>query len=78
MSAYSTHPYTVGLLNSIPRMGRKRRRLVPIEGVVPESLNLPEGCAFGPRCPKFEEECREDPPVIEVADGHVVRCRLYA
>jgi len=72
------HPYTVGLLNSIPKMGGPRKRLVPIEGVVPDLLNMPEGCAFGPRCPRFTKECLEDPPVIKVADGHLVRCRLYA
>ncbi|NLA06023.1 MAG: ABC transporter ATP-binding protein, partial [Firmicutes bacterium] len=71
-------PYTVGLLNSIPKMGGPRKRLVPIEGVVPDLLNMPEGCAFGPRCPRFTKECLEDPPVIKVADGHLVRCRLYA
>ncbi|NLB74818.1 MAG: ABC transporter ATP-binding protein [Firmicutes bacterium] len=72
------HPYTIGLLNSIPRMGGRRRRLVPIEGVVPDSLKIPEGCAFGPRCPRFKKECLENPPVVEVADGHSVRCWLYA
>ncbi len=72
------HPYTVGLLNSIPKMGGPRRRLVPIEGVVPDSLSLPEGCAFRPRCPRFTKECLQNPPVVEVADGHSVRCWLYA
>ncbi|MGE5571636.1 MAG: ABC transporter ATP-binding protein [Bacillota bacterium] len=72
------HPYTMGLLNSIPRMGRRSRKLVPIEGVVPDPFDLPEGCSFGPRCPRFQERCKEDPPVVEVAEGHEVRCWLYA
>ncbi|MGE5587868.1 MAG: ABC transporter ATP-binding protein [Clostridia bacterium] len=72
------HPYTVGLLNSIPKMGQRGRRLVPIEGVVPDPFALPEGCSFGPRCPRFRGVCKGDPPVVEVAEGHEVRCWLYA
>jgi peptide/nickel transport system ATP-binding protein len=72
------HPYTVGLLNSIPRMGGPRKRLVPIEGVVPDSLKCLKDVPFGPRCPQFKKECLENPPVVEVADGHSVRCWLYA
>jgi oligopeptide/dipeptide ABC transporter ATP-binding protein len=72
------HPYTIGLLNSIPKMGVRKKRLVPIEGVVPDPFDLPRGCSFGPRCPKFQDRCQENPPVVQVAEGHTVRCWLYA
>ena len=71
------HPYTVGLLNSIPRMGVRVKRLVPIEGVVPDPLCLPVGCSFQPRCPKAMDICREDPPLFELDREHQVRCWLY-
>ncbi len=72
------HPYTIGLLNSIPRMGASRSRLVPIEGVVPDPFHLPDGCSFGPRCPKYTKRCLGDPPEVQVSEGHQVRCWLYA
>ncbi|MEW6226867.1 MAG: ABC transporter ATP-binding protein [Bacillota bacterium] len=72
------HPYTVGLLNSIPRMGARKNRLVPIEGVVPDPFHLPEGCSFGPRCPRYTTRCAEDPPTVWMSEGHQVRCWLYA
>jgi oligopeptide/dipeptide ABC transporter ATP-binding protein len=71
------HPYTVGLLNSIPKLGTRLDRLVPIEGTVPDITELPEGCSFRPRCPRAMSACEEEPPVVEVADGHEVRCWLY-
>ena len=73
------HPYTQGLMNSIPsvRIGTKKR-LVPIEGVVPDLLDVPQGCGFGPRCPKNSEICSNKIPVLkEVASGHEVACWLY-
>jgi oligopeptide/dipeptide ABC transporter ATP-binding protein len=73
------HPYTQGLMNSIPRLkiGTKKR-LVPIEGVVPDLLDAPEGCGFGPRCPKSMEVCSNRMPLLqEITPGHQVACWLY-
>src|SRR5579864_8831452 len=73
------HPYTWGLLESLPRLDEAgRRRLVPIEGQPPNLLRLPTGCPFAPRCrytqPGFEID---PPPLIDFGDGHVARCSLY-
>jgi oligopeptide/dipeptide ABC transporter ATP-binding protein len=70
------HPYTKGLLASIPRMGEKRERLEVIKGVVPNPLNLPKGCLFKRRCPYAMPICDTAPPLREVAPGHVSRCWL--
>ena len=70
------HPYTVGLLGSIPRLDEKRDRLPSIEGRVPDMSRPPEGCRFAARCPFVEPDCRKStPPLIEVAPGHLTRCR---
>lgn len=67
------HPYTVGLLNSVPRPGSKR--LIPIDGQPPDLRNLPAGCRFADRCPLVEPRSREAvPPLEEKAPGHLVRC----
>ncbi|HZK62428.1 MAG TPA: ABC transporter ATP-binding protein [Anaerovoracaceae bacterium] len=75
------HPYTVGLMHSIPKMGRDvKKRLVPIVGNVPDPFAIPKGCAFAPRCSApGNEDCTKfgDIPLIEVEPGHFVRCRLY-
>ncbi len=70
------HPYTQGLLNSIPRMGAKQERLEPIEGQPPSLSRLPQGCSFGPRCKHFNAKCREVPLLETVEAGHLVRCWL--
>jgi len=75
------HPYTVGLMNSIPLLGReeKRRRLSTIPGVVPSLFKLSEGCLFNERCNKAREECRRiEPPIINLGNDHTVRCHNYA
>jgi peptide/nickel transport system ATP-binding protein len=70
------HPYTVGLLGSIPRLDEKRDRLPSIEGRVPDMSAPPKGCRFAARCPFVEEACRAaDPPLAAVAPGHLTRCR---
>lgn len=74
----AAHPYTIGLLNSVPRLGARRKRLVPIKGVVPDPTQMPEGCSFAPRCPHAHDRCKEEPPVIEVEPGHTVSCWLHA
>jgi len=73
----SKHPYTQGLLRSIPRIGIKKR-LVSIEGSVPKLTHLPQGCYFAPRCSKSMDICRrQEPPVFKIGDGHEVKCWLY-
>ena len=70
------HPYTVGLLGSIPKLDRRRERLPSIDGRVPDMTQPPTGCRFAERCPFVEPACREAaPPLIEVAAGHLTRCR---
>ena len=70
------HPYTVGLLGSIPKLDQKRERLPSIEGRVPDMAHPPEGCRFAARCPFVEPACRDAvPPLIEVAPDHLSRCR---
>ena len=70
------HPYTVGLLGSIPRLDATRERLPSIEGRVPDMTRPPAGCRFADRCPFVEPACRAaPPPLIEVAPGHLSRCR---
>jgi peptide/nickel transport system ATP-binding protein/oligopeptide transport system ATP-binding protein len=75
------HPYTRGLLNSIPRVDRedkKRERLEAIPGLVPSLLDLPEGCKFLERCKYAFHPCAgQEPPLKETDSGHFVRCWLY-
>jgi oligopeptide/dipeptide ABC transporter ATP-binding protein len=67
------HPYTVGLMNSIPRPGATR--LTPIDGQPPNLVHLPQGCRFADRCPLVEERSRQSvPPLEEKKPGHFVRC----
>ena len=70
------HPYTKGLLASIPRLGDRRTRLAVIEGTVPNPLNLPTGCLFKRRCPYAMPICDTAPPLQEVGPDHVSRCWL--
>jgi peptide/nickel transport system ATP-binding protein len=73
------HPYTVGLMRSMPRIGGKvKQRLAVIPGSVPDPFSLPIGCTFFPRCPAPKRAaCEQDVPLREVAPGHWVRCTLY-
>ena len=72
------HPYTQGLMNSIPSLASKKERLVPIKGVVPDPFDVPEGCGFEPRCPNAMEICKTRIPELkEVAPGHTTACWLY-
>ncbi len=69
------HPYTIGLLQSIPRGEEKKKRLQTIEGSVPRLTDLPEGCMFNPRCKYVVEQCRRDEPeLVDAGGGHLVRC----
>ena len=69
------HPYTVGLLGSIPRLDLEQTRLAAIEGQVPNPMAPVEGCRFHPRCPFAFERCRrEDPPLLDMGGGHRSAC----
>jgi oligopeptide/dipeptide ABC transporter ATP-binding protein len=73
------HPYTVGLLNSVPVLGRKGKKvLIPIKGMVPTPTDFIPGCPFEPRCPRAMTICREQqPPLREIEPGHLAACWLY-
>ena len=72
---HTAHPYTQGLLKSIPKLDGQEKRLYTIEGVVPNLLHLPKGCRFCTRCEYAVERCRnEEPRMYESAEGHKVRC----
>ena len=73
------HPYTVGLLNSVPVLGRKGKKvLMPIRGMVPTPTEFIPGCAFEPRCPRAMKICQEQEPLLrEVSKGHQTACWLY-
>ncbi len=69
------HPYTIGLLNSVPQIGeRVKDTLIPIPGLPPDLLEPPVGCRFRPRCRYRQEKCEESPPLAEVAPGQAARC----
>ena len=69
------HAYTLGLLESVPRLDAREGRLVPIEGSPPDLTNLPDGCAFAPRCRFATDQCREErPELVEVAPDHLAAC----
>jgi oligopeptide/dipeptide ABC transporter ATP-binding protein len=73
------HPYTEGLLASVPRLDRPRERLHAIPGQVPAATAWPSGCRFHPRCPYAWDRCREqEPPLLDVAPGHTARCWLVS
>ncbi|MEM9666557.1 MAG: oligopeptide/dipeptide ABC transporter ATP-binding protein, partial [Bacteroidota bacterium] len=67
------HPYTVGLIGSVPSHNARGAPLAQIKGMTPSMTNLPEGCSFGPRCPRRSEACREMPDLSPV-NGADARC----
>ncbi|MFB4302744.1 ABC transporter ATP-binding protein [Actinomadura sp. NTSP31] len=75
--ARPAHPYTRGLLASVPRLDRRGDALVPIKGTPPNPAALPPGCPFQPRCPRAEALCAaERPPLVTVAPGHEAACHF--
>jgi len=68
------HPYTRGLIESVPSRNKRGRPLYQIPGMTPSLLNLPPGCAFRQRCPRADDECRISPPITRPAPGRRVRC----
>ena len=72
------HPYTRGLFRCIPDIEEELSVIRPIEGLMPEPLDLPSGCAFHPRCPRCMEICRTRVPEAIERDGHGVMCHLFS
>ena len=71
----NSHPYTEGLMLSMPRLEIESDRLEPIPGVVPHPLALPKGCKFGPRCKYCTQKCMdEEPPLSKISENQAVRC----
>ena len=69
------HPYTIGLLGSIPRLHLQQERLSAIEGFVPDAAAFPDGCRFHPRCPFAVEKCRKEvPPLLPLGEDHFAAC----
>ncbi|MGW1462751.1 ABC transporter ATP-binding protein [Streptomyces sp. NPDC001493] len=72
------HPYTKGLLQSIPRLDQKGQELYAIKGLPPNLLRIPPGCAFNPRCPMAQDVCRTDePPLYDVAEHRASACHFW-
>lgn len=71
------HPYTAGLMGSIPTLTQDEDRLTQIPGSMPRLSEIPAGCAFGPRCPKMFDRCRSEQPAVRPIGGREVACHLY-
>lgn len=72
------HPYTEGLFGSIPDIDREERRLHPIDGLMPDPIDLPKGCKFHPRCTRCMEICKTEKPPQAMRGTHMVRCHLFS
>ena len=71
------HPYTAGLMGSIPAMDEDRERLLQIDGSMPRLNAIPDGCAYNPRCPKVFERCRSERPDLEQVGQTRAACWLH-
>ena len=71
------HPYTAGLLRSLPVPGKRGQRLSTIPGTVPSPLRMPPGCPFATRCDQVTDACAEPPPLKTLDDGRKIACWLY-
>ena len=71
------HPYTAGLFHSLPSMGKKKERLTPINGLMPDPADLPEGCFFHPRCPGCMDICKRKKPDDIRMGTQTIKCHLY-
>jgi len=72
------HPYTAGLMGSIPAVGQETERLPQIEGSMPRLTNIPRGCPFNPRCPRVFDRCRTERPDLLPANKTLAACWLHA
>ena len=72
------HPYTRGLFGSLPDLNHETRRLSPIDGLMPDMTQVPEGCKFAPRCPHCTEQCRTCQPQLKGTEDHSIRCHLVS
>ncbi|MEP2953696.1 MAG: ABC transporter ATP-binding protein [Sulfitobacter sp.] len=70
------HPYTIGLMSSIPQLSGPRGRLATVPGMVPTTQNMPEGCRFATRCPFAQPVCKQEPPLAPIEGGHAVACHF--
>lgn len=68
------HPYTIGLFESIPKMGEQKEKLATIKGMVPNPLDFPSGCRFNTRCPFATAQCKMEPALEQISAGHRVAC----
>ena len=74
---HTLHPYTEGLFNSLPNLKKRGEELIPIDGMMPDPIDLPEGCTFAPRCPYATPECEKEVPELKMRGTHFVACREY-
>ena len=70
------HPYTIGLMSSIPQLSGPRGRLATVPGMVPTTQNMPQGCRFATRCPFVQLICAQEPPLAPLEGGHAVACHF--
>ncbi len=76
---HTLHPYTEGLFDSLPNLRQRGEELIPIKGLMPDPMRLPEGCSFSPRCPYANEACHHALPELKLVNGtHCVACSRYA
>jgi len=73
---HALHPYTRGLFASIPKLDESSDKLIPIEGQIPNSAALPDGCKFHPRCKHCQEICKHQPPPVRREGQHIYRCHF--
>jgi peptide/nickel transport system ATP-binding protein len=71
------HPYTIGLFGSIPDLSKSTKRLNPIDGLMPDPTDLPNGCVFHTRCPKCMDICKKNKPTEIQKGSHMIKCHLY-
>jgi oligopeptide/dipeptide ABC transporter ATP-binding protein len=76
---HPAHPYTQGLMKALPKVDKNVERLVSIEGEPPRLNDVPQGCAFAPRCSSAKDKCQPDqyPPMVEIGEGHWTSCWKY-
>jgi len=75
---HAAHPYSAGLMASIPPVGRRLERMQQIDGAMPRLSSIPRGCAYNPRCPKVFDRCGEERPELMPAGNTSAACWLYA